>query len=69
MYHFEKMYRPILLDYFTYTGEGLRAIQRFDLEVNFDESLWIEIKQKDEAILLCNVYRPQNTPVSCLAWS
>ena len=34
------------------------------MEANLDESLWIEIKQKGDSILLCNIYRPPGTPVS-----
>ena len=54
MYHLQKTYRPFF--WITYIGEGFTVIQRFDLEANLDESLWTEIKQKGESILLRNIY-------------
>ena len=57
---FRKDVTPHSSGLLTYIGEGLTAIQRFDLEANLDESLEIEIKQ----ILLCSIYRPPGTPVS-----
>ena len=48
---FRKDVSPILLDESpSYIGEGLTAVQRFDLEANLDESLWTEIKQEGESI-------------------
>ena len=38
-------------------------LQKIDLEANLNESLRIEIKQKGESIVLCNIYRPPGIPV------
>ena len=61
---FRKNVSPHSSGLLTYTGEALTIIQRFDVEANLDDSLWIEIKQKGESILLCDIYRPPGTPVS-----
>ena len=61
---FRKDVSPHSAGLLTYVGEGLIAAHRPDLEVNLEESLWIEVKQKGEPYLVCNVYRPPNTPVS-----
>ncbi|MEW8546519.1 MAG: reverse transcriptase family protein, partial [Candidatus Thiodiazotropha sp.] len=46
-----------------YVTESLLAVRLSDLEANLEESLWIEIKHKGESYILCNIYRPPNTPV------
>lgn len=46
-----------------YVAEGLIAERIADLEVNLEESIWIEIKHKGESYLLCDIYRPPNTLV------
>ena len=61
---FRKDVSPHSAGLLTYVSEGLIAAHRPDLEVNLEESLWIEVKQKGEPYLVCNVYRPPNTPVS-----
>lgn len=48
----------------TYVSEGLIAAHRPDLEVDLDESLWIEVRHKGEPYLICNIYRPPSTPAS-----
>ena len=47
-----------------YVSEGLLAERLTDLETNLNESLWIEIKHKGESYLLCDIYRPPNSPVN-----
>ena len=59
---FRKDVSPHSSGLLTYIGEGLTVIQRFDLEANLDESLWIEIKQKGDSILLCNIIHHQALP-------
>ena len=61
---FRKDVSPHSFGLLTYTGEGLTMIHRFDLEANLDECLSVEVKQKGESILLCNIYRALCTPVS-----
>ena len=43
---FRKDVSPHSAGLLTYVGEGLIAAHRPDLEVNLEESLWIEVKQK-----------------------
>ena len=47
-----------------YVSEGLLAERLTDLETNLNESLWIEIKHKGESYLLCDIYRPPNSPIN-----
>lgn len=47
-----------------YTSIGLSTVRKAELEENLEESLWIEVKHKGESILICNLYRAPNTPVS-----
>lgn len=47
-----------------YVSDGLLVEPKAELEANLDESLWIQIKHKGELLLLCNAYRPPNTPVN-----
>lgn len=61
---FRKDVSPHSAGLLIYVAEGLIAVHRPDLEVNLDESLWIEIRHKGEPYLICNIYRPPNTPVS-----
>ena len=41
-----------------YVSEQLRAVRRSDLEDDAVEALWVEIRTKSVAVLVCNVYRP-----------
>ena len=45
-------------------SDGLLVEPKVELEANLDESLWIQIRHKGESLLLCNAYRPPNTPVN-----
>lgn len=47
-----------------YVSDGLLVERKAELEANLDESLWIQIRHKGELLLLCNTYRPPNTPAN-----
>ena len=61
---FRKDISPHSSGLLTYIGKGLTAIQRFDLEANVYEYLWVEIKQTGDSFLLYNIIRPPCTLLS-----
>ena len=60
MYPFRKDVSPYSSGLLTDIGEGLTAIQQFDLNANLDESLLIDIKQKAN---LCNIWHRLNAAI------
>ena len=62
MYPFRKDISPYSSGLLTDIGEGLTAIQQFDLKAHLDESLLIEIKQMAN-LFYCNIWHRLNAAI------
>lgn len=45
-----------------YVPEQFKVVRRKELEDDAVEALWIEVRMVNMVVLVCNVYRPPNTP-------
>ena len=41
-----------------YVSEDVKCVRRQDLERNWIEALWLEVKLRRKQLLVCNIYRP-----------
>ena len=42
----------------SYVSEDVKCVRRQDLERNWIEALWLEVKLLRKQLLVCNIYRP-----------
>lgn len=46
-----------------YVSEDVKCVRRQDLEGNWIEALWLEVKLKKKKLLVCNIYRPPDAKI------
>jgi hypothetical protein len=46
-----------------YSKNDISISRKSELENNFDETIWVEIRSKGQSFLLCNTYRPPCTDI------